>query len=299
MEKVTSIFLSKQHTMVKTTTKRLLLGDLKTSPKMKVFTITPTADNSFKIASNLQRIGIELMIRKWLNKTQSICQASFINFINLYSDYNFRAAIPKSELAKGNIKHIKGVSNSRLTQLLHQLKGRVQNYPARCLVFGSAVHESILEPENFVLEHYNLRGREQEAVAAMKQQLEQHPFYQLYFRQAQKEVIKTWTDTDTGLPCKGKIDLILSNGELVDLKTTSAYSYAEFIKTLSIYDIDRQAAFYMKGCKTRRFWVVGLQKRSPYHIFVKAFYCNSKFIRTGRKKADFLLRKFKELEIEF
>jgi hypothetical protein len=284
--------------MVKTTTKRLLLGDLETSPKMKVFTITPTADNSFKIASNLQRIGIELMIRKWLNKTQSVCQASFINFINHYSDYSFRASLPKSELAKSNIRNIKGVSNSRLTQLLHQLKGTVQTYPARCLVFGSAVHESILEPENFVLEHYNLRRREQEALVTMKQQLEQHPFYQLYFGQAQKEVVKTWTDKDTGLSCKGKIDLVLNNGEIADLKTTSANSYQEFIKSLSQYDIDRQAAFYMRGCKTRRFWVIGLQKRSPYHIFVKAFYCNSKFIRTGRKKENFLLRKFKDLEIE-
>lgn len=284
--------------MVKTVTKRLRLRDLEISPEKKVFTVTAFEGNSFKVATNLQRIGIELMIRKWLDKTKSPCQASFINFINLYSDYNFRADFPKNELDENNIRRIKGVSNSRLTQLLHQLKGTVQTYPARCLVFGSAVHEYILEPEYFVLDHYNLRPREQSALVEMKQNFEQHSFFKLYFQQAKKEVIKTWKDQETGLPCKGKIDLILANGEIVDLKTTSANSYTEFIKTLSIYDIDRQAAFYLKGCKTRRFWVVGLQKRLPYNIFVKAFYCNSKFIRTGRKKANFLLRKFKDLEIE-
>ena len=84
--------------MVKTSTKRLRLRDLEISSKKQLFTVTPTPNNSFKITTNLNRIGIEMMIRKWLAKTQSHCQASFINFINLYSDYNFRADVPKNEM---------------------------------------------------------------------------------------------------------------------------------------------------------------------------------------------------------
>lgn len=257
-----------------------------------MYSIQPHSDISFRLRTNLEQSGLDLMIKKWLSKTSRISQASLINFINHYSHLRFKADYPKDELPVGHIQRIKGISNSQLTHFLHQLKGTIPNYPARCLVFGNALHECILEQDQFILEDYNLRPSEQKTLFKMRRSLALHQPFQSMLASAKKEVVKTWTDKKTGLKCKAKIDLVLHNEELADLKTTSATSQREFLHGLSKYEIDRQAAFYLSSGKSRRFWIIGIQKRPPYQVFMESFYCNSNFIRRGRKKMDFLLGRY-------
>ena len=136
---------------LKSTGRKPKLENLYLRVKKRIAHIENPYGDNFRIYTNLGKAALDMIIPKWLKKTTSFSQASLINFINLYSNYGFSASIPKSELPRNDIRRIKGISNSQLTRLLYELKGKDLIFPARCLVFGSAFHEMILEPEKFFL----------------------------------------------------------------------------------------------------------------------------------------------------
>lgn len=57
------------------------------------------------------------------------------------------------------------------------------------------------------------------------------------------EVSLFWRDEDSGLPCKARVDKVVNNHLLVDLKTTRDAS--TFERSLVLYGYDRQAAWYV------------------------------------------------------
>ena len=136
---------------LKSTGRKPKLENLYLRVRNRITWIQNPYGEDFRIFTNLGKAAIDMIHPKWIKKAISFSQASFINFINLYSNYGFSASVPKSELARNDIRRIKGVSNSKLTRLLYELKGKDLIFPARCLVFGSAFHEMILEPEKFFL----------------------------------------------------------------------------------------------------------------------------------------------------
>jgi hypothetical protein len=249
----------------------------------------------FEIDTNATDDEILVIGAKWLKTTKSRTKKSLCNFISLRDGFN--ASVPKSDYPSNHLRNMEGISNSQLTRFMHELKGETVKYPARALTFGGAYHENVLEPGKFNLEEWNLRPSEQKMLTEMVFSLIQNQeAFNLYHR-SKKEVAKTWIDKATGLKCKGGIDLDISKTDLGDIKTTSARTEKEFVDSLERYDYDRQAAFYLSGVKhARRFWFIGVQKRKPYDVFVISYYCNSKFIRKGRKKVDFLMRKYLELK---
>lgn len=266
---------------------------LRVSPR-----ITPIENptgNDFRIFTNLGKAALDMIYPKWIQKTESFSQASFINFINHYSNYGFSADVPKSELAKNDIRRIKAISNSKLTRLLYQLKGKDLLFPARCLVFGSAFHAMILEPDTFNLADYNLRDSERRNLDGMFYSIMELEFLHSLLARAQTEVSHIWTDDITGLKCKAKFDLVVSKDNLIDFKTTSASSKEEFEIQLQQYDYDRQTAFYLDGFGGLCFMVVGIQKYPPFKIFHKVYHSESDFVKSGRKKYRFLLQKLVEV----
>lgn len=78
---------------------------------------------------------------------------------------------------------------------------------------------------------------------------------------------------------------------LVDIKTTSATTYGEFLQNCDQYSYDRQAAYYLDGTPdASRFVFLGVQKKAPYTVFYfEASACRG-CVEGGRKKYRRLLR---------
>ena len=107
-----------------------------------------------------------------------------------------------------------------------------------------------------------------------------HPVYGLTLREllalpgVRIELPIVWTDTETGTPCKAKLDaaVTLPSGQVLvlDPKTTgSALTSAELSKSVANFGYHRQAAMYLEALATEgicdaEFWFIFGQKAAPY-----------------------------------
>lgn len=109
------------------------------------------------------------------------------------------------------------------------------------------------------------------------------------------EIPQYWDDEQTGLPCKSQLDLLLPGEALIaDVKTTSASSRAEFLGNCLMYEYDRQAAYYIDGCRAAghpidRFILFAIQKQKPHQVFVVDMKADDPFVENGRRKYGKLL----------
>ncbi len=116
-----------------------------------------------------------------------------------------------------------------------------------------------------------------------------------YLQYSRKEQVELFTDPDTGLACKSKLDVLYRRHTVLDFKTTSTRSLSEFVEKCSEYDYDRQAAFYLDAVGGKRFIFVGIQKIKPHALFYFEATAANGFVEYGRKKYKALLRKWKEV----
>lgn len=86
------------------------------------------------------------------------------------------------------------------------------------------------------------------------------------------EVSAVWTDPETGLLCKGRIDRLTTLGEasvIVDLKTTKNASRYSFGKDIHSFHYHQQAGLYLAGLEEvapypRKFMFIAIEKEPPY-----------------------------------
>ncbi len=116
-----------------------------------------------------------------------------------------------------------------------------------------------------------------------------------YLKYSRKEQVELFTDPDTKLGCKSKLDVLYRRTTILDFKTTSARSRSEFLQKCLEYDYDRQAAFYLDAVGGKRFIFVGIQKVKPHALFHFEATAADGFVGYGRKKYKALLRKWKEV----
>ncbi|KAA9341199.1 PD-(D/E)XK nuclease-like domain-containing protein [Larkinella humicola] len=193
-------------------------------------------------------------------------------------------------------RSISRYANSDLTEFRNLFFG----YPVRprgpAQAFGTAFHELILEQELTI----ELTTALQKQADQMRNALQKDSFARLVLQEARKEVIEVWDDDQTGLPCKSRLDLWLPSEEMiVDVKTTSARSYREFLASCLAYDYDRQGAFYLDSKPpASRFVLLGVQKQAPFSIFYfEATACKG-CIEGGRKKYHALLREVRKCNFQ-
>jgi len=86
----------------------------------------------------------------------------------------------------------------------------------------------ILEPKKLIQapEHVDIG-----LVQHLSKQVKADKFCQWVLQFASKEKVNLFTDIQTGLNCKTKIDLNSQNRLIVDLKTTSQTTYERFVKS--------------------------------------------------------------------
>ena len=170
------------------------------------------------------------------------------------------------------------------------------------LIFGRALHELVLEPELFAHEYAqqpdfgDLRtklGRERrdawhaehagvslvsaddwQRLQAMRDAVMAHPIAGKLFVGGVAESTAIWTDPDTGLLCKSRMDYhIASRGLVIDLKSTEDASESGFARSVATYRYHVQHAHYASafqslGHELRAFLFVAVEKTAPYAVNV-------------------------------
>lgn len=212
------------------------------------------------------------------------------------------------------------VSNSDLTRLKEEHLGYSlgQDIPPKqfeqAKVFGRAFHQHLLEPETIgtVLAQLlpDLAPKQSDQLNTLTKQIRQDAFCRRYLRQSERERVVLFTDPTMGVDCKARLDMVYTspkrrNALIIDIKTTSARTQAQFLESCYTYDYDRQAAFYLDSLRyadgfewasTRqfRFVFVGVMKQPPHRLFAVEATSIPGFVDYGRKKYRFWLRKWRE-----
>lgn len=211
--------------------------------------------------------------------------------------------------------------------------------------FGKAFHQHLLEPESVgtVLEQLlpdlvneRLTTPEQVKLVSLMKTVHRDSFCRRYLRQAdrwasqqeqehffiglnenqpptgqsERERVVLFTDPTTQQACKARLDLVYTspkrqNTLILDFKTTSARTQAQFLQSCYNYDYDRQVAFYLDSLrhadngewattKRFRFVLIGVMKQKPHRLFAVDATSIPGFVDYGQKKYRFWLRKWQE-----
>ncbi len=238
-----------------------------------------------------------------------------------------RTASPPSFLTPGDdYRALSRVSNSDLTRLKEEHLGywsvpSARFIPEKTKVFGRAFHQHLLEPEtigtvlaqllpDLASDNHILAPKQAEQLTTLTQTIRQDAFCRRYLRLSERERTVLSTEPTTGVACKARLDMVYTspkrrNAMVIDLKTTSARTQAQFLESCYTYDYDRQAAFYIDSLRqadnqewatTRqfRFVFIGVMKQRPHRLFAVDATSIPGFIEYGRKKYRFWLRKWRE-----
>lgn len=185
--------------------------------------------------------------------------------------------------------------------------------------FGSEFHYMLFEPETFEKDFYisdkhlgdklktdkeqkafeqvikgkgrkRIDAREGEKMKRSMESLSKHPYIRNLIEQ--KGTIETtlvWKDSFTGLNCKCKIDKLIHNDFIIDLKTTKDACKHHFNKDFKNYNYAIQAAFYLDGYKTLfgedkkiEFVFIAIDKEEPY--LCELYEVSEKTLNEAREK---------------
>jgi hypothetical protein len=164
------------------------------------------------------------------------------------------------------------VANSDLSRLRDLLNGRPPRSLANnaALSFGTAFHTALLEPEAYVP---GQKGINDSLVWWMVEAVRYDAALRQMLDTGLAEPSCLFTDAETGIVCKLRADLVVpaSDGDaltIVDFKSTMAPDWHQFALQCSVFDYDRQAAFYLDALRAERFLLVGVQKVAPHGLFL-------------------------------
>lgn len=177
-----------------------------------------------------------------------------------------------------NYAALDGVNWSTLKELRrspkhyrHRLAVPREDSPS--LAMGRAVHTAVFEPDRFALDYAVFKGEvrrgkewdafkashandtilkldEYQRCIAIRDAVRRHPLAAPYLERGSAEQTVQWTDPETGLPCKMRVDFLsASKPALLDLKTTRTIEYAPFASTACRLGYHCQMAFYRRGIK--------------------------------------------------
>jgi len=104
-----------------------------------------------------------------------------------------------------------------------------------------------------------------------------------------------WRDTMWGVDRKSKMDAVLSDGTVVDIKTTMDASPRAFERSILSYGYHTQAAYYAdamnaSGQGMKRFIIVAIEKTPPYAIGV--YQVANEAIAVGRVRVSEWLSRY-------
>lgn len=186
------------------------------------------------------------------------------------------------------------------------------------LRFGRAVHAAILEPKKYDSDYVTFfgdrrtkAGKEEyqalidsgkeiissddaETILAMQRVLPLSVYEMI--ASADREKVLTWTDPESGVKCKGRLDAV-RDGLVIDYKTTTDASTDAFAREAMRYGYDLQAAMYLTAAELNGygkcdFVFVAQEKNAPYAVNI--IRASDAFIDRGLWIMRDLLKKWNE-----
>lgn len=196
-----------------------------------------------------------------------------------------------------NYRAIPRIANSDLTEFKNKLLFGRKPIPifSQALAFGTLFHDHLL-----LTPGVEPAGKGATAIKRMLEVIRNDADFPELLKKGICEQAHFWEDERTKLLCKARIDLrVPAESLIVDVKTTSATSYTEFLTACQTYDYDRQAAFYLDGCQqggqgVTKYQILGVQKQKPHQLFKLEHVIDDSFINYGRRKYQSLLRSWKQ-----
>ena len=196
------------------------------------------------------------------------------------------------------------------------LKAETPDTPA--LRLGRAVHAAILEPKKYESDYVAFAGDRRTKAGKEEYQMLMDSGkeiitgedaltvlnmvsalpYRVYemIGHADREKVLLWTDPESGVACKGRLDAV-RNGLVIDYKTTADASTEAFSREAMRYGYDLQAAMYLtaaelNGYEKCDFVFVAQEKSAPYAVNI--IRASEVFIDRGQWIMRDLLQKWKE-----
>lgn len=183
------------------------------------------------------------------------------------------------------------------------------------LGLGRAAHTAVFEPDRFPLDYAVFRGArragkawdefqdanegrtilkadEYAACLAMRDAVRACPAAAKWLKAGKPEHTITWTDKETGLPCKARIDW-LSIGSELDLKTTATVDPRWFGSAAARLGWHIQQAFYLDGLAAHGLVpearIIAVEAEPPHDCAV--FLLNEDVLYAAREEMRELLRR--------
>ena len=220
-------------------------------------------------------------------------------------------------LAGVNWSALKYLGKSPLHFAHHRAQGRADT---ASMLAGRAAHTAVLEPDRFPIDYAvwtgaARRGAEWEAfrdahpgrtilkvdeyqeALAIRDAVRGHKVADRILTGGAAERVLIWTDPDTGIACKCRIDWLRADG-FADLKTTRDLTRRRFRSQAHDLGYHGQLAFYRRGCLALGLdptvWLVAVEGAPPHDV--AAFAVDPGVIATGDEEVGRLLVLLKECE---
>lgn len=222
----------------------------------------------------------------------------------------------------------KGINKSTLWELAKSAahyKYRLENptEDTQALRFGRALHAAILTPAAFKREYvvapdYDKRTRqgkedymmwqshlppgatiltseEMQTIRGMVKAYRSNNEACALLKNTRREVPKFWTDPETGLLCKCRLDAVKAD-TVVDLKTTLDASTGAFARDAIKHGYHVQAAHYLQGVEATtghrpEWYFLVIEKKPPYCIHI--LHASSELIELGAYERARLMEELK------
>lgn len=151
--------------------------------------------------------------------------------------------------------------------------------------FGSAVHEEFLVNKK---SKRKLTAEEQKDLKGMMNSLRKHPIVKKLMVNliCEKRQHTELNKIKLGFTPDGLHRLLKW---IIDLKTTSCQNITVFTKKCIEYGYFRQGVTYMIATKAKEFYIIGIQKSSPYKVYIVRLQDFKNELRYAEEELAFLL----------
>lgn len=197
------------------------------------------------------------------------------------------------------------VSNSDLGMLQAYFMNKEQLYDIQqAYRFGNLIDAMITEPNRCDHLRYRVDGeqfsaQEWQTARLMLEAFRKDALCALMLRQSGGQVVKdkmmqlTYSGVYFELPARCKYDLWMQELHYgADIKSTVCTTQKQFEESITYFNYDRQAAWYMDISGADKHMFIGISKKSPYKIFKLPVTRHGDMYETGRLKYEELAFKY-------
>jgi exodeoxyribonuclease VIII len=231
-------------------------------------------------------------------------------------------SMPRAEYDAIDAVHWSTLKEMRKSPLHYRYRELNPLEPTPAMLLGQGAHTAILEPLQFLRDYALFEGErrqgkvwdafeaanasktilkrpEYDLCVAMQEAVRAHPEASKYLAAGRAEQVVTWTDEETGLPCKLRADWLCDVpglAVLIDVKSTATIDAALFGATAARMGHYAQVAMYWRGLQAAGLpmpaKLIAVESKPPHDVAV--FDITADVLTAGTEEVRELLQKVAE-----